>query len=447
MTNQIIIVGGVGGGATAAAQIRRVDKESEIILFDKGNYVAFSNCGMPYYIGGTVDERDDLLVDNHEFAKKYDINLKTDSEVVSINREQKQIEYKNNGAIQHETYNKLVLSPGASAIEPNLKGLNPKQTFTLHTIPDMDDIYAFINEHKPRTCAIIGAGFVGLEMVENLKSLDIECTVVDRSKQVMKLVDEDMATIIQDHLKAKGVNLILEDGLDSFTNNGSTLHLNSGKSIQADMTILAVGIKPNTKIAEDSSLDIGETGAIKVNEYMQTNDPDIYALGDVVETQDYLTDTPRHVALAWPAHRQAFIIANHLQDNDLAYKGTQGSAIFKVFDLSVAVSGYSSHALNKLAIPFKEVTHESLSHAGYYPGAEKISMKILFEENNGQILGAQVIGEDGVHKRLAVIATAMKGKISVEDLAELELGYAPPYSSPKDPINIIGYKAGSMMDK
>ncbi|WP_164670066.1 CoA-disulfide reductase [Virgibacillus doumboii] len=445
MSKKIVIVGGVGGGATVAAQIRRLDKEAEVILFDKGNYIAFSNCGMPYYIGGVVDERDDLLVNKNKFAEKYGVTVKTNSEVVSIDRGQKQIHYKNENGSQYESYNKLVLAPGASATKPSIEGLNDERTFTLHLIPDMDAIYSYITKNKPQSCAIVGAGFVGLEMVENLKALDMDCTIVDRSPQVMKLVDADMAEMIQDHLKEKGVRLILNEGVQSFFDNGSTLNLSGGEKIQADMTILATGIKPNTKLAEDSSLELGETGAMKVNEFMQTNDPDIYALGDVVETNDYMTGSPRHVALAWPAHRQAYIIARHLQGSSLAYGGTQGSAIFKVFDLDVGVTGYNKAVLDQLGFNYSEVTHEQLSHAGYYPGAEKICIKILFDENDGTIYGGQVIGKEGVDKRLAVIATAMKGKITAGDLAELELAYAPPYSSPKDPINIVGYKAAGML--
>ncbi|MFC4556783.1 CoA-disulfide reductase [Virgibacillus kekensis] len=447
MAKKIVVVGGVGGGSTVAAQIRRMDQEAEITLFDKGGYIAFSNCGMPYYVGGTVRKREHLLRDTNDFAKKYNVDVRTHTEVISIEREKKRVSHKKNDEVFHEPYDKLILSPGASAVKPPLDGLNPDRTFSLHTIPDMDAIYSHIEKIKPKTCAIIGAGFIGLEMVENLTAIGINCTVIDRSSQVMKLVDEDMAGIIQDHLKAKNIELRLNDGLESFKNNGATLMLNSGKVIQADMTILAIGIKPNTELANGSSLELGETGAIRVNEYMQTNDPDIYALGDVVETPDYLTGTPRHVALAWPAHRQAYIIANHLTGSEIAYKGTQGSAIFKVFDLSVAVTGYNQAALDELDIRYKEVSHEALSRAGYYPGAEKVCIKVIFDAKDGRIYGAQVIGEDGVHKRLAVIATAMKGGLSVIDLAELELAYAPPYSTPKDPVNVIGYKAAKILGK
>src|SRR5699024_7635072 len=309
-----------------------------------------------------------------------------------------------------------------------------------------DAIERFIDTETPRTCAIIGAGFIGLEMLENLEERGINCTIIDHSEQVMKLVDKDMADIIEDHLETKGVQLLLDDGLASFSNNGTTLHLTSGKSLQADMTLMAVGIQPNVKLAADSALEIGETGAIKVNDYMQTNDPDIYALGDAAQTNDLLTGTPRHVALAGPAHRQAFLIAQHLKAGDTASQGVRGCAIFQVFDLSGGATGLNKAVLNILRLRYKEAVHETRSHAGYYPGAEKICLKVLCDATDGRLYGAQAVGREGVDKRLAVMATAMKANMTVHDLPELELGYAPPYSSPKDPINVLGYKAESMLE-
>ncbi|WP_099157642.1 CoA-disulfide reductase [Virgibacillus ndiopensis] len=445
MAKKVIIVGGVGGGSTVASQIRRLDQDSEIILFDKGAHIAFSNCGMPYFIGETVKERDDLLRDTESFAKKYAIDVRINTEVIAIDRSNKTVTYKNGAGEKHEHYDTLILSPGASAFVPNISGRNENNSFTLRTIPDMDKINNFIKENHPRTCAIVGGGFVGLEMAENLKALDIDCTIIDRSKHVMKLVDKDMAAIIQEHMETKGIKLLLNESLEAFTDNGKMLQLSGNKNLQVDMTILAIGIKPNTELAEQAGLTVGKTGALVVNEYMQTLDKDIYALGDVAETTDLLSDKPSNVALAWPAHRQAYIIANHLAGNTIPYAGTLGSSIVKVFDLTVAITGHSSESLKEKGIPFQEVKHRALSNAGYFPGAEKISIKLLFHSGNGKILGAQIIGEKGVDKRLAVIATAIRGNLNVTDLAELELAYAPPYSSPKDPINIIGYKAESMV--
>lgn len=442
MTQKIIIV---GGGATVAAQIRRHDKASEVILFDSGDHISFSNCGMPYYIGEVVENRDDLLIETKSFADKYGITVRSNAEVTAIHRSVKQIYYRNCDGEHIETYDKLILSPGADPIIPDVAGLNKDRIFTLHTIPDMDKIHTFIQKNKPKHVAIIGAGFIGLEMVENLQAIGLGCTLIDRSAQVMKLVDKDMANLIEAHLTAKGVHVILNDGLDSFSNNGETLHLASGKTVQADMTILAVGITPKSALAADASLALGNKGAITVNEYMQTSDPDIYALGDAVETKDLLTDSKRYAALAWPAHRQAFVIASHLRKAKVAYHGTLGSAILKVFDLTVAATGHTTSSLEDLGYTFKEVTLDTYSHAGYYPGSEKLSLKILFDSKNGIIYGAQGVGLAGVDKRLAVLTTAIKGKLTVADLSELELAYAPPYSSPKDPVNIIGYKAAARL--
>ncbi|UJL47279.1 CoA-disulfide reductase [Virgibacillus sp. NKC19-16] len=446
MAQKILIVGGVGGGATVAAQIRRNDKESEIIMFDKGDHISFSNCGMPYYIGKVVESRDDLLIPASTFSEKYDVTIRTGSEVTSIDRQNKQIQVRNESDIYKETYDKLILAPGASAVVPNVTGRNEACIFSLHTVPDMDEIHNYIKTNQPKTAAIIGAGFIGLEMVENLHALGLDCTIIDRSDQVMKSVDKNMAAIIEDHLNEKGVKLILDDGLAGYSNEGKTIQLNSGNSLHADMTIMATGVKPNTRLAIDASLKLGNTGAISVSEYMQTTDPDIYALGDAVETKDLIAQTPRHTALAWPAHRQAFIIASHLSGENIPYKGTLGSSILKVFDLTVGATGHNSATLKNLGYTFKEATLQSYSHAGYYPGSDKLWLKILFNDKTGSLYGAHVVGFDGVDKRLAVLTTAITAKLTARDLPELELAYAPPYSSPKDPVNVLGYKASAMID-
>lgn len=446
MSQKIIIVGGVGGGATVAAQIRRTDKDSEILLFDKCGYISFANCGMPYHIGGTVEERDTLLYPTQKFSDKYQVDVHTNSEVISINRSKKMIQYKMDGIINEESYDKLILSPGASPIIPDVKGSGNSRTFTLRTIEDMDKINNFIKQAKPKNTTIIGAGFIGLEMLENLHKLGLNCTIVDRSPQVIKNVDDDMAAIIENHLEEKNVNVILNDGLYGFDHDGKTLILNSGKQIKSDMTILAIGIKPNTKLATESSLELGTTGAIAVNEYMQTTDPDIYALGDAVEVRDYLTRAPKKIALAWPAHRQAYIISSHLNGDHVPYKGNLGSSILKAFDLTVAATGHNSSSLKSEGIPFKHTLLSTYSHAAYYPGSEKVWIKIFYNGKSGLLYGANVVGYDGVDKRMAVLATAIKGKLTVADLPELELGYSPVYSSSKDPINIVGYKAQANLD-
>ncbi|WP_042225044.1 CoA-disulfide reductase [Oceanobacillus manasiensis] len=448
MKQRIVIVGGVGGGATVAAQIRRTDKEAEIHLFEKGSYVSFSNCGMPYYLGGVLDSREDILYPAEEFEEKFSLHVHTETEVTKIAREQKQITFqKQFNSIQEGTlsYDKLILSPGAHALCPEIDGMNDERTFTLHTISDMDTIDQFIERHQPATAAVVGGGFIGLEMVENLHARGIHCTVIDRGDQVAKLVDIDLAEHVSAHLAEKNVDVKLDDGLSSFSNDGKKLHLESGSTIDAEMTILAIGIRLNTQLAVDSKLKIGNTGAIAVNEFMQTSDPDIYALGDVVETFDSITGADRHVALAWPAHRQAFIIASHLTNEKIAYQGTMGTSILKAFDLTLGSTGHTSTTLKQAGYTFKEAVLQAHSNASYYPGSDKLWIKILFDEVTGLLYSGQVVGYAGADKRLAVLATAIKGKLTVYDLQELELGYAPPFSSSKDPLNILGYKAAAML--
>jgi NADPH-dependent 2,4-dienoyl-CoA reductase/sulfur reductase-like enzyme len=446
MVRKILIVGGVGGGATVAAQLRREDKVSQIILFDKGSYISFSNCGMPYYIGDVVEKRKHLLYPEEKFSRKYEVDVRTDTEVISIDRSNKQITCKNAEGTYEETYDTLILAPGASAVVPDIKGIDNHKTFPLHTIPDMDAIYSYIEKQNPKTAAITGAGFIGLEMAENLHNRGIACTIIDRSAQVFKTVDADMAGHIQTHLEEKGIRVHLNNGVAAFSSQGSTLHLNSGDTVQSDLNIMAVGVKPNTSLAIDAFLTLGNTGAIKVNKYMQTSDPDIYALGDAVETNDLIINTPRNVALASPAHRQAYIIAAHLNKRKIPYKGTLGTSIIKLFDLTIGAAGHNRSSLNRQGITYKEASLESYSHAGYYPGSDKLWLKILFDEKSGVIYGGQAVGFEGADKRLAVLATAIHAKLTVDMLPELELAYAPPYSSPKDPVNVLGYKAAAQLE-
>ncbi|GAB3807835.1 CoA-disulfide reductase [Virgibacillus kimchii] len=446
MARKILIVGGVGGGATVAAQLRREDKESEIILFDKGSHISFSNCGMPYYIGEVVEERKHLLFPEEKFSGKYHVDVRTNTEVIAIDRKKKQITCKTDSSTYEAGYDILILAPGASAVMPDIKGIDNDKTFPLHTIPDMYRIYSYIEKNNPKTAAITGAGFVGLEMVENLHRLGLKCTIIDRSSHVFKTVDSDLAEHIQKHLEEKGVQIHLNDGVSAFSEQGSILHLNSGDTVNSDLNMMAVGVKPNTSLAIDSFLTLGNTGAIKVNEYMQTSDPSIYALGDAVETKDLIMNTPRNVALASPAHRQAYIIASHLSNNQIPYKGTLGTSIIKLFDLTIGAAGHNRTSLNKHGVTFKEVSLEARSHAGYYPGSDKLWLKVLFDEKSGLIYGGQAVGFEGVDKRLAVLATAIHAKMTVADLPELELAYAPPYSSPKDPINVLGYKAVAQLE-
>ncbi|WP_040984635.1 CoA-disulfide reductase [Oceanobacillus jeddahense] len=446
MVNKIVIVGGVGGGATVAAQIRRNDPDSEIHIIERYGYISFANCGMPYYLGGEITDRKRVIYSENDFAEKYNISIETYAEVTHIEREKKTVFFEKNNKPYEIDYDTLILSPGARAIKPDLIGIS-SNTFTLRTIEDMDQIETFISDEHPKTAAIIGGGFIGLEMLENLHKRGIHCSLVDHSAHVMKRLDPDMASHVDAHIKEKGVDLYLNDKLETYSNNGTTLHLQSGKTIQADMTLMAIGITPNIELAENAGLELGETGAIKVNEVMQTNDPAIYALGDAVEEVDFITKKTAHVALAWPAHRQAFVIASHLNGEKIQRDGILGSSIFRLFDLTVAITGQNSSALDELNIPFEAVMSSGYSHAGYYPGSEKLWMKIVFDPNSGRLLGGSVIGAKGADKRMAVLATAIKGKLTVDDLTDLELGYNPIYSGSKDAVNILGYKAREQWKK
>lgn len=441
MKQKIIIVGGVGGGSTVASQIRRLDGQAEIILLEQGEDIAFSNCGMPYYIGDVIQERDKLLTNSDKFASKTNVDVWLHAKVTAIDREKKKVTYEQMNGTREESYDSLILAPGASATFPPVDGITEHNTFTLRTIPDMDQIDQYIRENNPKKCVIVGGGFVGLEMAENLQDKGIDCTIIDRSDHLMHTLDADMAKLIHDHTKEKGVSLRLQQSVNAFSNNGNTVHISTGEQLHTNMTILSVGIKPNTELAENAELTLGETGAIAVNDFMQTSDAAIYALGDAIETKDFLTQKPRNVALAPPAHRQAYIIANHLVGTPVPYQGTVGTSILKLFELTIGSTGNTSESLQHTNIEFQTVSHDALSNAGYFPGAEQIFIKILFEAKSGKLLGGQVIGKKGVDKRLAVLATAIHGGMTIADLPELELAYAPPYSSPKDPINTIGYKA------
>ncbi|WP_080873775.1 CoA-disulfide reductase [Oceanobacillus timonensis] len=446
MINKIVIVGGVGGGATVAAQIRRYDTDSEIYIIERNGYISFANCGMPYYLGGTITDRDRVIYSENDFREKYHVSIETYARVTHIEPEKKTLFFEKNNKPYEMDYDTLILSPGARAVMPELDGIG-YNTFTLRTVEDMDQIEAFITDQKPESAAIIGGGFVGLEMLENLHQRGLQCSLVDHSEHVMSRLDDDMASLVDNHIQENGVTLYLNDRLESYSDHGTTLHLQSGKTIQADMTLMAVGITPNIELAENAGLELGETGAIKVNEAMQTSDPSIYALGDAVEEVDFITKKPAHVALAWPAHRQAFVIAAHLNGENIQREGILGSSIFRIFDYTVAITGQNRKALEALDIPFEAVMSKGFSHAGYYPGSEKLWMKIVFDPESGQLLGGSVIGPKGADKRMAVLATAIKGKLTVEDLTDLELGYNPIYSGSKDALNILGYKAREQWKK
>ena len=449
MKRKIVIIGGVAGGATAAARLRRLNEEDEIVIFEKGEYISFANCGLPYHIGGVIQERDNLLLETvGGMAKKFNIGIKNFSEVVKINRGKKTITVKHviTGATTEESYDKLIISTGAKPIKPAIEGIDDAQNvFTLRNIPDMDKIKAYITEHQVKRATVIGGGFIGLEMMENLWELGIHVSLVEMSDQVMAPIDFEMAQGVHAHIDMHNVNLILNDGVKAFEENGSKVRLNSGKVLDTDMTILSIGVTPENELATDAELETGFRGAIVVNDQLQTSDPDIFAVGDVIEVTDFVNGSKTVVPLAWPANRQGRLVADHLNGMDVRYKGTMGTSVAKVFELTVAAAGNNEKTLERLGTDYKVVHIHPNSHAGYYPGASPLDIKLLFGLD-GKILGVQAVGMEGVEKRVDVIATAMKLGATVYDLPDLELAYAPPYSSAKDPANIAGYVASNILE-
>ncbi len=450
MNKKIIIVGGVAGGSTAAARLRRLDENANIIMFEKGEYISFANCGLPYYIGETIKDREKLLVQTVDsMTARYNLDIRTFSEVTQIDRTNKTIKVSNlqTNETYEETYDELILSPGARPIVPPIPGIDEARAlFTLRNIPDTDKIKAYIDEQKPKQAVVVGGGFIGLEMSENLHDRGIEVTIVEMSNQVMAPIDYEMAAIIHHHLVEKGVNLILNDGVNSFKNNGTKVITNNGREIETDMILLSIGVRPENELAVNAGLNVGNRGGIQVNDSLQTNDPNIYAIGDAVEVKDYTNNQPTMIPLAWPANRQGRIVADTIYGEKVRYNGTLGTSIAKVFDYTVAATGNNEKTLNRLDIPYQVVHVHPVSHAGYYPGATPIALKLVFDQETGKIYGAQAVGIDGVDKRIDVIATAIKGGLTVLDLPDLELAYAPPYSSAKDPVNMAGYVAGNIVE-
>jgi NADPH-dependent 2,4-dienoyl-CoA reductase/sulfur reductase-like enzyme/rhodanese-related sulfurtransferase len=447
-----LIVGGVAGGATTAARLRRLDEKCEIILFERGEYISYANCGLPYYIGGSIAERDNLFVQTPEsFSKRFNIRIRNLNEVVAINKVEKNIMVNDlrTGNTYKESYDKLVLSPGAEPIRPPLSGIHQEGIFTLRNVPDTDRIKQFIEMKKPRHAVVVGAGFIGLEMAENLHQCGMNVTIIEMAEQVMTPLDYSMAALLHQHLKTKNVEFYLNTAVSSFSNTNGRIvvMLNTGKAIETDMVILSIGVKPDSHLAKEAGLDIGETGGICVNEFLQTSDKDIYAVGDAIEFTNPVTGTKMITYLAGPANKQGRIVADNLvKGNRKKYKGSINTAIAKVFDLTVASTGVSGKLLGRMKIPHIDSTTHSSSHAGYYPGAKPMSIKISFSPDDGRLLGAQIVGFSGVDKRIDLFAEAIRKGSTVYDLAEIEHAYAPPYSSAKDPVNIAGMVAENILD-
>lgn len=449
-----IVIGGVAGGATVAARLRRMDEQAEIILLERGAYVSYANCGLPYYIGGEISERDHLFVQTVKgFQDRFAIDIRVRQEAVEILREQKAVRIKNleTGAEYTESYDKLVLSPGAAPIRPNLEGINLPNIFTLRNVPDTDAIKNYITANRPRRAVVVGGGFIGLEMAENLHRQGLEVHVVEMGRQVMAPIDYSMASIVHHHMVEQGIHLHLERGVTRFASSASgalEVVLSDEQKIETDMVILSIGVRPETTLAKDSGLAVGALGGISVNEYMQTSDPDIYALGDAVEVVHGVTGKPALIPLAGPANKQGRIVADNIvYGNVSVYSGTIGTSIAQVFDLTVAAAGANSKLLDREKIPYLSSFTHSQSHAGYYPGAVSMSVKILFSPENGRLLGAQIVGFDGVDKRIEMLAQVIQNQGTVADLMELEHAYAPPYSSAKDPVNMAGFVADNILKK
>ncbi|HFI0250418.1 TPA: FAD-dependent oxidoreductase [Streptococcus suis] len=448
MSKKIVIIGGVAGGATAATRLRRLNEEDKIVLFEKGEYISFANCGLPYHVGGVIKERENLLLQTvNGMNQQYGLDVRNFSEVLEINPQSKSVTVLNHqtGERYIESYDQLIISTGAKAIVPPIVGIEEADNvFRLRNIPDMDQIKAYIAENQIATATVVGGGFIGLEMMENLVELGIQVQLIEMAPQVMPTIDIEMAQLIHSQMNIHGVNLILNDGLKEFRQNGRELLLTSGKTLQTDMTILSIGVLPENTLAKVAGLELGYKGGIKVNQQLQTSQPDIYAIGDAIEVIDLVSGQPTHIPLAWPANRQGRLVADIINGSDAGYFGTQGTAVAKVFELTVASTGNSERLLKQAGIEYETIHIHPNSHAGYYPGASPIALKLLFGID-GKILGAQAIGTEGVEKRIDVIATAMRFGARADQLASIELSYAPPYSSAKDPVNMLGYTADNIL--
>ena len=446
-----LIIGGVAGGATAAARIRRNDENAEIVLFEKGEYISYANCGLPYYIGGTIKERDSLFVQTPEsFGQRFNIDVRTKNEVIEIDTERKQVKVKgSDNSIYTESYDRLLLSPGATAVKPPIKGIESDGIFTLRNVYDTDRIKEYITKHRVQRAVIVGGGFIGLEMAENLHAAGAEVSVVEMAPQVMAPMDFSMAQIVHEHLVTKGVELHLGEGVVAFESHDGVIDvvLNSQKRIAADIVILSIGVRPTTILARDAKIELGELGGIRVDNFMQTSATGVYAVGDAVEFAHPLLNKPWLNLLAGPANRQARIAADNMVfGNKVEYEGSIGTAIAKVFDITVASTGVPAKRLRELNIPYLTATIHPNSHAQYYPGAMPMTIKIIFSPDNGKLLGAQIVGVEGVDKRINSYALAIKHGLGIDSLMEIEQAYAPPYSSAKDPVAMSAYVASNILN-
>lgn len=446
---KVLIVGGVAGGASAAARLRRMDEHANIIMFERDEYISFANCGLPYYIGGEIEEKEALTLQTPEsFNSRFNVDVRNFNEVIAIDRGNKKVKVKDvrTGTEYEETYDKLILSPGAEPVKPPIEGINLEQVFILRNIPDTYRIKDFVDEKKPQSAVVVGGGFIGIEMAENLMAAGVNVTLVEMADHVIAPLDYDMACDVHTHMRMKGVDLRLKEAVKGIQENGSrlTIQLNDS-TLETDMVIMSVGVRPASGIAKEAGLEVNQRGGIVVNDYMLTSDSDIYAVGDAIEVKDFVTGDKTFVPLAGPANKQGRLVANHICGIDNKFLGTQGSAILKAFDMTVASTGLNERTAKAKGIDYETSVTFSASHATYYPGAVNLFVKIVYERKTGKLLGAQLTGYDGVDKRCDVLATAIRAGMTIYDLTELELCYAPPYSSAKDPVNMAGFNAENIL--
>ena len=441
---KVVIVGGVAGGATAAARIRRLDEQAEIVVFERSGYVSYANCGLPYYIGGVIEDPEALTLQTPEsFFSRFRVTMKVHHEVTAIHPERKAVSVKNleTGELFEESYDKLLLSPGAKPTQPRLPGLGSEKIFTLRTVEDTFRIKEYIQEKQPKSAVLAGGGFISLELAENLRELGMDVTIVQRPKQLMNPFDADMASFIHSEMRRHGVKLALGHTVEGFEekDGGVDVLLKDEAPLHADMVVLAIGVSPDTQLAQNAGLELGVKGSIVVNDRMETSVPDIYAVGDAVQVKHFVTGQDVLLSLAGPANKQGRIAADNICGGDSHYMGSQGSSVIKVFDMTAASTGVNETNAKKAGLDADAVILSPMSHAGYYPGGKVMTMKVVFEKETYRLLGAQIVGYEGVDKRIDVLATAIRAGLKATQLKELELAYAPPYSSAKDPVNMAGF--------
>jgi len=448
---KISVIGGVAGGASFAARARRVDEKAEIIMFERGPHISFANCGLPYFIGGEIAERGQVIGQEPErFSRRFRVDVRVNHEVLSIDRKDKTLEVLDisTGRRYRESYDKLVLSPGAAPLRPPLPGMDHPRIFSLRTVEDAARIRAFVEQNDPASVVVVGGGFIGLELAENFRTLALDVTIVEMADQVLLTLDREMAEIVHQHMKLHGIKLVLGNPVEGFEESAGdrlTVKVKNGNPILCGFVVSAIGVKPETKLAERSGLERGKRGGIRVNDHLQTSDPDIYAIGDVIEVSDRTTHDARLIPLAGLANKQGRLAADEMLGRPRAYRGAFGTSVVRVLDLTIATTGANEKSLRAKGMPYQKSYTHPASHAGYFPGAVPMVLKLLFSPDTGKILGAQIVGVDGVDKRIDVLATAIYAGLSVFDLTELELAYAPQYGTGKDAVNVAGYVASNIV--